>query len=377
MNEPQATATAGTEIGTDHYRQRFIGQLAPEHFRQAQGLWLSSIGLGTYLGEPDERTDAAYQSAVQRALALGCNVLDTAANYRFQRSERNIGNALAEVFAAGQCQREEIVVTTKGGFIPFDTVPPRSQQDVRRYLEETFINSGICGWDDFVQGQHCMTPAYLAHQLGQSLRNLQLSAVDVYYLHNPEAQFAEINQDDFYARLRAAFEYLEAAVAAGQISMYGTATWNGYRAPANSPELLSLERVVQTAREVAGAQHHFKVVQLPLNLAMLEAFTNVNQTLAGRRATFLEAAAELGITVMTSGSILQSRLAAGLPPLVAEAFDGLRTDAQRAIQFVRSTPGVTTALVGMSNTEHVEENLAVAKVPPAPVKDYLKLFSSN
>jgi aryl-alcohol dehydrogenase-like predicted oxidoreductase len=222
-----------------------------------------------------------------------------------------------------------------------------------------------------------MTPAYLAHQLDQSLRNLQLSAVDVYYLHNPESQFAEVRGEEFYTRLRATFEFLESAVATGKISMYGTATWNGYRVPSNSPELLSLERVVQTAREVAGDQHHFKVVQLPINLAMLEAFTNVNQSLAGRRATFLEAATELGVTVMTSGSILQSRLAAGLPPIIKETFKGLRTDAQRAIQFVRSTPGVTTALVGMSNIVHVEENLEVAKLPPAVTKEYLKLFSSN
>ena len=371
------TPSTATSAGTDHYRQRFAGQLANEHFRQAQGRWLSSIGLGTYLGEPDERTDVAYQQAVKRALELGCNVIDTAANYRFQRSERSIGQALAEVFAAGQFNREEIFITTKGGFVPFDGVPPRGQADFRRYLEETFVQPGICDWDDFVQGQHCMAPKYLAHQLDQSLRNLQLEAVDVYYVHNPESQLAEVRGEAFYARLRAAFEFLESAVAAGKIALYGTATWNGYRVASNSPELLSLERVVQTAREVAGEQHHCKVVQLPINLAMLEALTDINQTLAGRRVTFLEAAAELGITVMTSGSILQSRLATGLPPIIAETFQGLRTDAQRAIQFVRSTPGVTTALVGMSSMAHVEENLAVAQLPPVLTTEYLKLFSSN
>ena len=373
MNTP-STATA---TGTGHYRQRFAGQLAQAHFRQAQGLWLSSIGLGTYLGDPDERTDAAYQQAVKRALALGCNVIDTAANYRFQRSERSIGQALAEVLAAGQFNREEMFITTKGGFVPFDSVPPQGQAGFRQYLEDTFVQPGICNWEDFVQGQHCMTPGYLAHQLDQSLRNLQLKAVDVYYLHNPESQFAEVRGDAFYARLRAAFEFLESAVAAGKIALYGTATWNGYRVASNSSELLSLERVVQTAREVAGERHHFKVVQLPINLAMLEAFTNVNQTIAGQHVTFLEAAAELGVTVMASGSLLQSRLATSLPPIIAATFDGLQTDAQRALQFVRSTPGGTTALVGMSNITHVEENLAVAKLPPTLTTKYLELFSSN
>lgn len=373
MSRPRAATTEGT----NGYRQRFAGQLASEHFRQSQGLWLSSIGLGTYLGQPDERTDAAYQQALKRATALGCNVIDTAANYRFQRSERSIGQALAELFADGKLVREEVVLTTKGGYIPFDTMPPRSQDDFQRYLETTFINTGVCEPNDFVQGQHCMTPKYLAHQLDQSLGNLRLEAVDGYYIHNPEAQFAGVDRAEFYARLRAAFEFLESAASAGKISMYGTATWNGYRVPGNSPEHLSLERIVQTAREVAGARHHFKIVQLPVNLAMTEAFTHTNQTLGGQQVSFLDAAQELGITVMTSGSILQARLAAGLPPIIEQTFKGLRTAAQRAIQFVRSMPGVTTALVGMSQGAHVEENLEVAKVAPATSEEFVGLFDNE
>src|SRR5262249_46738698 len=152
-----------------------------------------------------------------------------------------------------------------------------------------------------------------------------------YYLHNPESQLAEVPQEEFYKRLRAAFEFLESAVADGRISAYGTATWNGYREPSNSPTALSLERLIGIAREVAGDSHHFKVVQLPFNLAMTEAFTNVNQVLNGKNLTFLEASSELGLTVMSSASILQARLASGLPSIVEDSLRGLRTDAQRAI----------------------------------------------
>lgn len=371
------TTSNATAEGTTRYRERFRGQIAVEHFRQSQGLWLSSIGLGSYLGNADDRTDDAYRLAVKRAAELGCNVFDSAANYRFQRSERSFGQAFAELFAEGRFARNEFVVTTKGGFIPFDGAMPRGQQEVARYLEETFVKPGVCRQEDFAQGSHCMTPRYLAHQLDQSLRNLRLDNVDVYYLHNPESQLAEVPADEFYRRLAAAFEFLESAVATGKISMYGTATWNGYRAASNSREFLSLERVVKTAREVGGDNHHFKVVQLPVNLAMTEAFANENQTVNGSKATLLEAAAEFGVTVMASGSILQSRLAAGLPPVVEEAFPGLRTAAQRALQFVRSTPGVTTALVGMSRTAHVEENLELASIAPAEAESYLKLFSAN
>ncbi len=371
MNQSRKATTAGTS----NYKGRFTGAIAEGHFRQSQGLWMSSIGLGSYLGGADERTDEAYRNAVKRAVELGCNVFDAAANYRFQRSERNIGDALSHLFAKGEAERGEIVVSTKGGYIPFDGAQPRSRQEMMSYLEDTFIKPGVCGWNDFVQASHCMTPAYLAHQLDQSLRNLKLECVDIYYIHNPESQLAEVSSDEFYKRLRAAFEFLETAVADGRAALYGTATWNGYRAPSDSPEALLLERVVATAQEVAGDDHHFKVVQLPVNLAMTEAFTNANQTLNGRNVTFLEAAAELGITVMSSASILQSRLSSGLPPIVGASLKGLRTDAQRAIQFTRSTPGIDAALVGMSRIAHVEENMEVAKTQPASAEEYLSLFN--
>ena len=366
-----------TTAGTANYKERYAGVVAEKHFRQSQGLWMSSIGLGSYLGDADERTDEAYRNAVKRAAELGCNVFDTAANYRYQRSERSIGDAFAEMFAQGKAARDEIIVSTKGGYIPFDAAPPRSRQEMMSYIEDTFIKPGVCKWDDFVQSSHCMTPAYLSNQLGQSLRNLKLECVDIYYIHNPESQLAEVSRDEFYKRLRAAFGFLEAAVADGRISSYGTATWNGYRGASNSSDALSLEQVVNTAREVAGADHNFKVVQLPFNLAMTEAFTDVNQTLDGAKVTFLEAAAALGITVMASASILQARLSMGLPPIVGASLQGARTDAQRAIQFTRSTPGIDTALVGMSSIAHVEENLEVAKIPTALTEEYLKLFGDS
>ncbi|MDX2031343.1 MAG: aldo/keto reductase [Blastocatellia bacterium] len=368
------TSTAATAEGTARYRDRFQGAVAPGHFRQSQGLWLSSIGLGSYLGNADERTDAGYAASLARAAELGCNVFDSAANYRFQRSERAFGEALADLFTRGALARDEVVVTTKGGYLPFDGRQPRSRQEVVAYLDETFIQPGVCVFEDFVQGSHCMTPGYLAHQLDQSLRNLRLDCIDVYYLHNPESQLAEVAGDEFYRRLHLAFEFLERAVADGKIAMYGTATWNGYRVSSDSPEFLLLEDVVQTAHDVAGDDHHFKVVQLPVNLAMLEAFTYPYQQVRETPATLLEAADDLGITVMASASLLQSRLSQGLPPIIADSLPGLRTDAQRAIQFTRSTPGVHTALIGMSNIDHVAENLEVAAIPPATQEQYLQLF---
>jgi aryl-alcohol dehydrogenase-like predicted oxidoreductase len=336
---------------------------------------LSSIGLGTYLGHWDEHTDRNYQEAIKRAVELGCNVIDSAINYRFQRSERTIGATLKQMFDAGKVSRDEIIVATKAGFFPFEDEPPR---DARAWIACNVIDKGLARPEEIAAGSHCMTPAYLGDQLSRSLENLGLDTVDIYYVHNPESQLEAVSRDEFDRRLRAAFEFMERAASDGRIGCYGTATWNGYRQPADSRGYLSLADVEAIARDVAGGDsHRFRAIQLPHNLAMPEALTSDNQPVEGEPLSLLVAASRLGISVMCSASLFQAKLSQNLPSFVGEALKGFTTDAQRAIQFVRSTPGVTTALVGMSKRTHVEENMAVAAVPPAPVEEFFSIFSSG
>ena len=370
----QGSATAE---GTGRYRDRFRDSAAENHFRFEQGLWLSSIGTGTYLGGWDEETDRAYSEAIARAVGLGANVVDTAANYRFQRSERSVGEALRRLTGEGVAARDEVVVCTKGGYVPFDSEPPAGQEGVRAYVEETFIKPGIIKLEDIAAGSHCMTPRYLSHQLAQSLRNMNLEAVDVYYIHNPETQLSVVPREEFDTRLRAAFEQLERERAGGRIRAYGVATWNGFRAQANAREYHSLERMVELAREAGGDEHGFRFVQLPFNLAMPEALVLDNQPFEGARVSLLEAAKALGVTVVASASILQGRVARDIPEHIREPLGSLATDAMTAIQFVRSTPGITTALVGMGRRAHVEENLRLARVAPASADDYSRLFTEG
>ena len=106
----------------------------------------------------------------------------------------------------------------------------------------------------------------------------------------------------------------------GKLRSYGVATWNGFRSAADSEEFHSLERIVQTARDVGGDSHGFGFIQLPFNLAMPEAQTMVNQTVSGENLSTLEAAAKLGITVVASASILQGRMAHGLPDEIRSTF---------------------------------------------------------
>jgi aryl-alcohol dehydrogenase-like predicted oxidoreductase len=257
--------------------------------------------------------------------------------------------------------RGELVICTKGGYIPFDGAPTRN---VRDYLDETFIKPGIASFDDFVGGSHCMTPGYLQNQIDQSLRNMNIESVDVYYIHNPESQLGHVSEDEFYYRITAAFERLEENRKQGKLGAYGVATWNGFRVGRESREYHSLSRMFEVARTVGGQAHGFHFIQLPFNLAMPEALTLVNQDVGNEQLTLLEAAEKLGVTVVASASMLQGRVAQGLPSAVRDPLGSLATDAQTAIQFVRSAPGVTTALVGMSRVEHVEENLKLTEVEP-------------
>src|SRR4051812_38996221 len=128
-------AGRATPEGTARFRDATGAALG--HFRQApDSLWLSSLGIGTYLGRDDAATDALYAASVRRALQLGLNVVDTAINYRNQRSERAVGAALRESGRA----RDGIVLCTKGGYIAFEGTRPA---DARAYLEEQFVAPGI------------------------------------------------------------------------------------------------------------------------------------------------------------------------------------------------------------------------------------------
>ena len=360
-----------TREGTERFKKRFEGKLAPGHYRECQGLRFSSIGAGSYLGEPDDETDRLYKEQLKEAIRSGVNVIDSAINYRCQRSERSFGAAIWDLIEAGEVRRDEIIICTKGGFIPFDGSYPK---DPLEYFQKTYFETGLLKSQDVAQGCHAMPPRYLEDQLAKSLDNLGVETVDIYYVHNPETQLGDIDRKEFTKRLQAAFEFLEKKVSEGKIRMYGTATWSGYRVSPQSQEYLSLEDINILAREVGGAGHHFKAVQLPMNLAMSEAWVLQNQRYGAGMVPFLEIAQKLGMIVTASASLLQGQLARPFPPEFRKLFGNLGKSSQCSLQFVRSCPGMVTALVGMKNKAHVLENLETAKVPPLGERELSGLF---
>ncbi|GAB6879167.1 aldo/keto reductase [Halorubrum gandharaense] len=369
-----------------NYRNEFGDAFGRTYFRRFGPGVVSSIGLGTYLGEPTDAVDDAYREAVALALRSGVNVLDTAINYRCERSERVVGDALR----ASPVDREAVVVATKGGFLPFDGERP---DDPSAYVREQFVESGLVDPDELVRGSHTLDPDYLEWSLDRSLSNLGLETVDCYYVHNPETQLLARDENAVYDRLEAAFERLERRRLAGDIGRYGVATWNAFRVGPDADDYLSLPAVLaraEAAGEVVGPDddHGFAAVQLPFNVAMADAFTRANQPMAGEGAdgggdgdapvSTLEFAHEAGLSVFTSASIGQGELAneGAIPSGVDGELSG-DTFAQRALNFARSAPGVTCALVGASDLAHLRENVAAGTFDPLGAKAFDAVFESE
>ena len=169
--------------------------------------------------------------------------------------------------------------------------------------------------------------------------------------------------------LESVFEMYEQKRKEGKIKFYGMATWECFRVTKENPQYLSLEETVNLAKIVGGENHGFRFIQLPYNMNFDQALLSKNQTLGDKQVSILESAVMLGIGVFTSVPFMQGRL---LQPGVMPEFDDLKPSL-RALQFIRSTPGVLAPLVGQKSSEHVSENLEILKIAPMSEVDFLAL----
>ena len=341
------------------------------NYSNARGLTLSNVGIGTYLGEADEATDRAVEAAVRASVAAGVNVVDTAINYRAQRAERSVGAALAAMAAGGGPPREAVFVSTKGGYVTHDAEAPGGFWE---QVAEQYTGAGIVGEGEISSSYHCMAPRFLEDQLERSLANTGLECIDLLYLHNAvEGQHRDMRRGDLADALAAAFGLYERKRRQGRIAFYGMATWECFRAEPGSAQHLSIADAAAMAAEAAGGkgeEHGLAFVQMPFNMHYDEALLRRNQDVGGERVCALEAARRLGIGVFASAPLMQGRL---LAPGVLPEFLGIERPAARALQFVRSAPGVTAALVGQKSAAHAAENLSIMETPPVDGAEFARL----
>jgi aryl-alcohol dehydrogenase-like predicted oxidoreductase len=276
------------------------------NFKKIHNLTLSNVGIGTYLGNSDEKTDETVKNAVKQSVLSGVNVIDTAINYRAQKAERSVGRAIAELIQEEKITREQIFLCTKNGYLTNDA---DVKQDFWEYVKNEYSQKGIIAEGDVSSGYHCMRIPYLNDQLERSLKNLGVSCIDLLYLHNAvEGQINDISKDQFLKNLKLVFELYEQKRTEGKIKFYGMATWECLRVSGDSPQYLSLQETVSMAKEVGGQNHGFRFIQLPFNMHYDQALLKKNQLLDGIYVSILEAASKLGIGVFTSVPFMQGRL---------------------------------------------------------------------
>ena len=365
-----------TKEGTFGYLKQFP-KYSRDFYRFDGEVFLSSLGLGTFRKEPyrEENYILNYKDSVKTAVLNGINLIDTAINYRYQTSEREIGEALRELFAEGRASREQLVVTSKAGFIPLDFPFP----DPYKWIKEQVVDTGLATKEEVVIDQHCMSPAYLRWSVEQSLRNLQLQTLDILFLHNPETQLGYVDRRTFKERVKQAFGLFEALVDEGKIRCYGVACWNGFLQEEGHTEYLSLAETVSLAEEVGGKDHRFRYVQSPYNLAKPHACNYANQKgLDGRYHTLMQAVHGYGLKLMASSSLLQMNLFKGKFDEKVSSLLGTGefTDVTSALQFARSGH-VTSALFGAADPRHVEDNLMLAYAPNPKPENIAQLFGGR
>ena len=375
MSSDQAVAGRASAEGTSRFAQRF--ERLPGHFRRPDRLWLSSLGMGTRGGDPGGADDLGYRSSALHALELGCNVFDTAPFYRHQTSERALGAALLRGFGQGLARRDEVFVVSKCGYLSLDLDHPLAARGARPYLLETYIESGLLDPADLVDGAHAITPAFVRDQIRRSRHNLGLETLDLYCLEEPEVQLLEWGPTEFRVRLARAFEALEQAVADGEIGAYGISSWSGLLLPHTERGHLSLVDLFDVALEVGGPDHHLRAVILPYGPALPEALAAEAQFGPEMRTgAALEALKDTGTAVLACAPLARGRALGRLPAPVARRLGEDLTDAQRCLQFARSSAGVDCALVGMRRPEHAAENLALAEVAPVSEAEIASLFAA-
>jgi aryl-alcohol dehydrogenase-like predicted oxidoreductase len=366
---------SATPKGTTKYMDYALRNGASRyHFRNIENLNLSSVGMGTYLGNLSAQDDTDLEKSLYYSIKEGgINVIDTSINYRSMLSEKCVGRAINSLIEEEVIDRESVFICTKNGYATNDG--DLSRMDIDTYLELMFLNNNIISHSDISPSYHIMNPNYISRCIDKSLCNMGINTIDLIYIHNSFESWNNIvERSTFYEMLSRVFQLYEDFRQKGKINFYGMATWNCFTSKENSNGYLSLKEVVNIAKDVGGNNNGFKFIQLPFNMYLSEPYTFRNQPVeSSSRVTLLEAAQKYGIHVFTSVPLYQGKLLQA--ELDKSPLDNLPAMSLKLLQFARSTPGVAAPLIGQKKTNHTKENILISKYPPLNEIEYNTMMS--
>ena len=299
------------------------------------GLRVSVIGLGTmvHAGHFGPMKDSESLSAIETALDLGVNFVDTSDAYGAGYAETLLGNAL-------KGRRDKVILATKGGNVM--TGPNR--------------------------GKRIFEPDYISRVMDESLERLQTDHIDLYQLHNPTVDVIEHG---------AVWEVLERAKQAGKIRHYG----------------VSINTMEEGVAAVKGGRA--ETIQVEYNLLAQEPAEKIFP-LAEKANVGIIARVPLKRGILTGkltaadeqrfqGEDVRARSFKGEPfkQELAKAeqlrflvHGDVTSFAQAALAFCVAHPAVSVTIPGARTAEQMRENAtgAEAKIPSADLERVAELW---
>ena len=336
-----------TMDGTANYfKRKGLGDTVS---KKSKYFYSSKIGLGNHLGDFTQEDSDAYVDAMRYALEHGINVLDTAINYRGMKSEKDTGKVIREIIEVNpQLLREELVVSTKAGLL-FGDITEGLRPEV--YLEQRLVPKGIDRnkFQELSDGPlHTLNVNFFQHAIEVSRSNLGLETIDIHYIHIPEISRCLLGEEEFYRQLMSLFSFYEDLVQKEVIRFYGMAFELMVLEEKNENWHISLKKVCEIANAVGGEAHHFRFLQLPLNLSHHSAITVKNQEIDTCNYTLVDAAKMLGIEVVTN-----------MPFGMGECFR--QWTIEQLLSYLLQNHNIQGSICGSKRVEHVREYIEFMK----------------
>jgi aryl-alcohol dehydrogenase-like predicted oxidoreductase len=297
----------------------------------AWGVNVSEVGLGSWLTYGGSVEDEKATACIHRAFELGVNFFDTANVYRRGAAEEVTGRALKAF------PRDDYVLATKVYF-PMDEGPN----------------------DRGLSRKHIM------EQCHASLRRLDVDYIDLYQCHRPDSE----------APLEETLRALDDLVTQGKVLYVGVSMWpaelldeasrlqhklNLDPLASNQPEYSMLHRdieddVIPVSKQLGIGQ----VVYSPIAQGVLAGKYQPGQ--APPQGTRAATPGDSGFMER----FLREDLLGAVQELRPIADELAITMAQMALAWVLREPGVSSAIVGASRPEQVEENVAASGIELPP-----------